>query len=422
MAHIKPFKAVYYNIDKVKDFKDVMAPPYDVINDEYQDKLHNRSPFNFTHIDLDKVLPDDDDKNNRYTRSSKTFEEWLKKDVMVKDDKESIYIYRQEYKVQGQKYNRLGFVGLMELKDSGDSKVHPHEKTHENAVNDRLLLTKALDANLSCIFVCYSDAQKTVEKIFNKEVCQQDPIIDVVDDNNVRNKVWRVTDPELIKQINDSLEGQNLFIADGHHRYQVACDYRNFRRSQKEISEGREPYDYVMTYFTNLDSKDLQIFPMHRILKKFPEDLEFLDEFFRTDKVKTKEELLILLAKAGKNEHAFGLYTREGIKLLRLKNKLLIEQEIKEGSAEYKKLDATILKNFVFDRLGIPSDDNIIYTKDLNEVTDMVDSGKADAGFVMNAVKIRQLQDIALNGEKMPPKTTYFYPKVLSGLTVYKMD
>ena len=422
MAHIKPFKAVYYNIDEVKDFQKVMAPPYDVINEEYQADLHGRSPFNFTHIDLDKINPSDDKSNNRYTRSQKTFEEWLKKNVMVEDNEPAVYFYRQEYKVQGQKYNRLGFVSLMQLHDESDSKVHPHEKTHANAVNDRLELTKALNSNLSCIFVCYSDAQKKVEKIFNKHLVTTDPLIDVVDDNDIRNKVWRLTDPDLIDDINKSLDGQNLFIADGHHRYQVACEYRSHRRGKKEKMSGDESYNYVMTYFTNMDSKDLQIFPMHRILKKFPEDLSFLEEFFRIDKIKTKEELLILLAKAGKNEHAFGLYTRDGIKLLRLKNKLLIEQEIKEGSAEYKKLDATILKNLVFDRLGIPSDDNIIYTKDLNEVTNMVDAGNADAGFVMNAVKIKQLQDIALNGEKMPPKTTYFYPKVLSGLTVYKMD
>ncbi len=422
MAHIKPFKAVYYNIDKVKDFRTVMAPPYDVINEEYQNDLHNRSPFNFTHIDLEKQFPNDDRTDNRYTRSKKTFQDWLKKRVMVEDSEPAVYFYRQEYKVQGQKYNRLGFISLMELHDEGDSKVHPHEKTHANAVDDRFQLTKALNSNLSCIFVCYSDVQKKVEKIFNKHLCATEPLIDVVDDNDIRNKVWRLTDEALIADINKSLEGQNLFIADGHHRYQVACEYRSHRRSRKIKSGGQESYNYVMTYFTNMDSKDLQIFPMHRILKKFPQDLSFLDEFFRIDKIKTKEELLILLAKAGKNEHAFGLYTRDGIKLLRLKNKLLIDREIKEGSSEYKKLDATILKNFVFDRQGIPSDDNIIYTKDLNEVTNMVDTGNADAGFVMNAVKIKQLKDIALNGEKMPPKTTYFYPKVLSGLTVYKMD
>jgi uncharacterized protein (DUF1015 family) len=159
---------------------------------------------------------------------------------------------------------------------------------------------------------------------------------------------------------------------------------------------------------------------MHRIVKGLSDNLDFLEEFFRIDNIKTKEELLILLARAGRNEHAFGLYTRDGIKLLRLKNRLLIEKFVKEGSKEYKSLDAAILKSFVFDRVGIKSDD-ILYTKSIDDVTGMVDDFQADAGFIMNPVTIAQLRSIALNGERMPPKTTYFYPKVLSGLTVYKM-
>ena len=163
------------------------------------------------------------------------------------------------------------------------------------------------------------------------------------------------------------------------------------------------------------------ILPMHRVVKHFPQSLNFLEEFFRVDKVKSKSDLLILLAKAGLNEHAFGLYARDGVKLLRLKSKHIIDEHIADGSLEYKSLDATILKYLVFDKVGIQSSD-IIYTKDLNEVTELVDFGQAEAGFIMNPVKVAQLKAIALNGERMPPKTTYFYPKVLSGLTVYKMD
>ncbi|MCA9401448.1 MAG: DUF1015 domain-containing protein, partial [Candidatus Omnitrophica bacterium] len=319
------------------------------------------------------------------------------------------------------KYSRLGFIGLMELLDEHESKVRPHEKTHQKAVDDRLDLTKALSSNLSSIFVCYSDRQRKVEKIFNKFILSQSPLIDIEDDDQVRHKLWRLDDPEMIKDINESVQDQNLFIADGHHRYKVACEYRNLRLNRKNSPTGKEAYNFVMTYFTNIDSKDLQIFPMHRIVKRFPEDITFLEEYFRMDKVKNKEDLLILLAKAGKNEHAFGLYTLNGITLLRLKNKMLIDEHVKTGSKDYKSLDATILKSFVFDKLEIQSDE-IIYTKDIDDVISMVKSKDADAGFVMNPVKIPQLKAIALNDEKMPPKTTYFYPKVLSGLTVYKMD
>lgn len=421
MSVIKPFNAVYYNKEVVGDFTKVVAPPYDVIGDELLSELQTQSPHNFTYIDLNKENESDNEKDNRYTRSSKIFQEWLKENVLTQDEKLGVYFYKQDYKVMGERHTRLGFISLMQLHNEDDSKVKPHEKTHAHAVEDRFELTKALASNLSPIFVCYSDKQKKVEKIFTNHVMSTDPLIDVTDADDVHHRMWKLNDPDLINDINESVGEENLFIADGHHRYKVACDYRQLRQEAEKSNNADASYNYVMTYFTNIDSKDLKIFPMHRIVKKIPKKLDFLEDYFRIDKVKDKDDLLILLAKAGRNEHAFGMYTKDGIRLLRLKTKTLIAKHIKEGSEDYKQLDATILKNFVFDKLGIEPAD-IIYTKDFNETIDMVDHGQADASFIMNAVKIPQLKAIALNGERMPPKTTYFYPKVLSGLTVYKMD
>ena len=420
MANIKPFKAVFYNSKKVKSIAKVVSPPYDVISSDEQDELHNLSPYNFTHIDFGKDASNDDKTNNKYTRAKKIYTSWLKKGILLQDEKPCLYFYRQDYKIMGEKHSRMGFISLMELEDEEESRVYPHENTHSKAIDDRLKLYEILKSSLSSIFVCYSDKHRKIEKIFNKNVLTTQPIIDVEDNDKVHHKLWRLSDPDLIKEINDSLSGQHLFIADGHHRYKVAMEYRAKRLSRMRRPSGQEAFNYVMTYFTNMDSRDLQIFPMHRIVKGLPNDLDFLEEFFRIDKVKKKEELPILLARAGRNEHAFGLYTREGINLLRLKNRLLIDKFVKEGSQEYKSLDAAILKSFVFDRVGIKSDD-IRYTKSMDEVIGTVDESQADAGFIMNPVKISQLRAIALNGERMPPKTTYFYPKVLSGLTVYKI-
>ena len=420
MANIKPFKAVFYNSKKVKSIAKVVSPPYDVISSDEQDELHNLSPYNFTHIDFGKDASNDDKTNNKYTRAKKIYTSWLKKGILLQDEKPCLYFYRQDYKIMGEKHSRMGFISLMELEDEEESRVYPHENTHSKAIDDRLKLYETLKSSLSSIFVCYSDKHRKIEKIFNKNVLTTQPIIDVEDNDKVHHKLWRLSDPDLIKEINDSLSGQHLFIADGHHRYKVAMEYRAKRLSRMRRPSGQEAFNYVMTYFTNMDSRDLQIFPMHRIVKGLPNDLDFLEEFFRIDKVKKKEELPILLARAGRNEHAFGLYTREGINLLRLKNRSLIDKFVKEGSREYKSLDAAILKSFVFDRVGIKSDD-IRYTKSMDEVIGTVDESQADAGFIMNPVKISQLRAIALNGERMPPKTTYFYPKVLSGLTVYKI-
>lgn len=421
MPGIKPFKAYFYNKNKISDLTEVVAPPYDVISEEQQTELHNLSPYNFTHIDLAKEKSGDDKENNKYTRAKKIYDGWIQKEILVQDEKPSIYFYKQEYKVLGEKHSRLGFIALLDLQDSEETKVHPHENTHDDAVDDRFQLTKTLNAGLSSIFVCYSDRQRKVEKIFNKHILSNEPMVDIKDPDGVRHKMWNFTDEAIISEIQESIVDQNLFIADGHHRFKMANELRKQKLSHKANSNGKEPFNFVMTYFTNLDSKDLQIFPMHRIVKKMPKKIDFIEEYFRVDKIKTINELQILLAKAGLNEHAFGLYTRDGIKLLRLKNKLLIDEFVKKGSKELKSLDANILKCFILDKIGVKSDD-IAYTKNITDLTNEVENGTADAGFIMNPVKIAQLKAIALNGEKMPPKTTYFYPKVLSGLTVYSLD
>lgn len=420
MSVIKPFKAVFYNKEKVKDVAKVMAPPYDIITEEAQIEFLNSSPYHFTHIDFNQSRPGDNEKENKYTRAKVTFDKWLQDEILRRDDQDCIYFYKQEYTIMGQKHSRTGFIALLQLDDNKESKVKPHEKTHQDAVDDRFKLTESLEANLSCIFVCYSDFQRKVDQIFNKNVLSTEPFFDVIGPDGVRHILWRLGNPDHIKDIQSSVFGQNLFIADGHHRYKTACDYRDRRKATDPNFNEDSPYNYVMTYFTNLDSRDLQIFPMHRVLREFPEDMSFLENYFRIDKVSNKDDLPILLAKAGLNEHAFGLYTREGVWLLRLRNKLLIDEHIKDGSKDYRHLDATILKSFVFDQLGVESGE-IVYTKDIPESMRMVDKKEAEALFVMNPVKISELKAIALNGERMPPKTTYFYPKVLSGLTVYHM-
>ena len=420
MTEIRGFKAVHYNSAKIKDISRVVCPPYDVISPAQQDAFYKASEYNFIRVLLGKEKPGDDDRDNKYTRAKQIFDQWLQEGILVQDEKPCIYYYLQEYKVMGEKYSRSGIIALMRIPDDKGSRIFPHENTHARAKEDRMRILQTLHANLSPIFVCFSDREKTVEKIFQKIIAQE-PCSRITDEDNVRHTVWRLDDPAAIAKIAESFSQQPLFIADGHHRFEVAKEYRRMRMARLERSTGEEPFNFVLTYFTNMDSRDLKIFPMHRIVKRFPMNLRALEEFFRIDRIKHKEDLVVLLAKAGQNEHAFGLYTREGIYLLRLKNKLLIDKYVTEGSKDFRQLDATILKYFIFDRVGVASED-IIYTKDLHDTMNLVDSGEAEASFVMNAVRIQQLKSIALNGERMPPKTTYFYPKVLSGLAIYKHD
>jgi len=421
MTAIKPFKAVHYNSERVKDLSKVVCPPYDVISPKQQTQYYSASEHNFIRVLLGKDQEDDNGRDNKYLRAKSTFEQWLKEEILSEDGQQGIYFYRQEYKIMGSRHSRLGFISLMKLQDEQDSKIHPHENTHMSAKEDRLRLWKTVQASLSPIFVCFSDKGKKVEKVFQQNVAQTVPMMNITDEDGVKHILWRLTDPDLIKEIQDSVADQRLFIADGHHRYEVAKEYRRIKSANRGAdSDKTMPYDYVMTYLTNMDSRDLQIFPIHRIIKRLPKDLDFLEDFFRIDKITSRDDVIITLAKAGQNEHAFVLYTGDGYKLLRLKNKLLIDKHVTEGSKDFRELDATILKTLVLDRIGIVSDD-IIYSKDFNEVTEMVDQGKASAGFIMNPVRMQQLKNIAFCGERMPPKTTYFYPKVLSGLTAYRL-
>jgi len=420
MSALKPFAAVFYNKEKVDNLSNVICPPYDVISKD-QEAYYKQDPNNFIRLELAKETPKDTEKDNKYTRARKTFEEWLKKGILKQDDKPCIYYYKQDYKYQGQKYTRTGFLGLLKINEDSGVRILPHEHTHAAAKTDRLTLWSALKVNLSSIFVGYADKTGKIDRVFFKELASQKPYLEAVDQDKVKHTIWRLENPDRIQEIVNVIDGQDLFICDGHHRFEVANQMRRDALKKAKKTTGEESYNYVMTYFTNMDSKDLQIFPIHRIVKKFPISVNLLEQYFRIDKVKTKVDWLVLLARAGQNEHSFGLYNKEGMFLLRLKNKSLIDKMVKEGSKEYRGLDAAILKAFIFDQVGVASED-IVYSKDPDEVVQAVNEGQAEAGFILNPVQVGQLRAIALNDERMPPKTTYFYPKVLSGLTIYKMD
>ncbi len=421
MATIKPFNAVFYNKDKIDNLSLVICPPYDIISKEQQEAYYKQHPFNFIRLELAKETPKDTAKDNKYTRAKKTYEDWLAKGILKQDEAYCIYFYKQDYTYFGQKYTRTGFLALLNLNEDAGVKILPHENTHSAAKTDRHLLWTALKSNLSSIFIGYSDKMNIIEKIFLKELASQKPYLEAMDQDKVKHMIWRLADPDKIQQVVDVMDGQNLFICDGHHRFEVANQIRRDCLKKYKNPTGKEPFNFVMTYFTNMDSKDLQIFPIHRVVKKFSISVNLLEQYFRIDKIKNKTDLLVLLARAGQNEHALGLCKKEGLYLLRLKSKTLIEKVVQEGSRDYKNLDAAILKSFIFDQVGVLSED-IVYSKDPAQVITAVQEGQADAGFILNPVQIKQLEAIALNDERMPPKTTYFYPKVLSGLTIYKMD
>jgi len=421
MSEVKSFKGTVYNSEKIKDLSRVFCPPYDVISKKDQDMLYKRSPENFIRIILGKILPRDNSRDNRYTRAKKIFARWLKSSHLKEDKDDCFYFYSQDYIYKGERKSRIGFIGLLKLRHSKKTGIFPHENTHLEAKEDRMQLIKKLKANLSPIFVLFSDKDKLIRRIFDKYLLGSEPFVDTLDADKIATRVWRLTDESAIKQLKEYMKDKNIYIADGHHRYEVAQGFCSLMRKKKKNFTGKEDFNYIMTYFTDLDSRDLQILPIHRLVKRLPADIDVLQGDFSIEKVKDKYDLFILLRKAGVAEHAFGFYKEGNFYLLRFNYPARLDQYISIGSREFKNLDVSILQYIIFKKLKI-KDKDVTYIKDEDQAIGLVNEEKAEAVFFLNPVKIHQLRTIATGGEKMPPKSTYFYPKVLSGLVVNQFN
>lgn len=427
MTKIKAFKAVIYNSEKVGDLKQVVCPPYDVISPSAQDMLHERSLYNFIHILLAKDAPDDD----KYRRAATIFRDWLKNKVFIQDDRPAIYFYSQQYVVRGEKKTRLGFISLLRLPDENNSSTFGHENTHTEAKVDRSKLIKRVKANLSPIFIVFLDKKRIIQRIFQKYVPSLKPFIEVTDDEKTVHKLWRLDNPDTIKIIESSTDSENMFIADGHHRYEVSCNYRNLMRQKlKEKFTGEEDFNYCLSYFTNTDPRGLSILPIHRLLK-LDNKLDLSDfilkakEYFDVDQVKDKACFFFLMEKAGCTEHLIGMYKDKKYFLLRLKNVRILDKLIADKPKEYRALDVAILNYLVLKnilKLDLDSLPHIKYSPDAEEFLKEADNDPLRIAFFLNPVKIEQIINVALGGNKMPPKSTYFYPKVLSGLVINKFE
>jgi len=427
MSKTRAFKAVFYNSIKIGDFKQVVCPPYDVISPQEQDLLSERSAHNFIHILLAKDSPQDD----KYLRAGQIFRSWLKEDVLIQEEHPAVYFYSQQYVIRGEKKTRLGFIALLRLGDKSGGSVFGHENTHTAAKNDRFKLIKQVRANLSPIFIVFPDKKRIIQRVFQKQIPDTETFIDVTDDEKTVHKLWRLNDPDILKSIESCMNNEDMFIADGHHRYEVACAYRDLMREKLGAQfTGEEDFNFCLAYFTNTDYRGLSILPIHRLLK-LDNQLDLNDfmlkakEYFDIDQLKDRTRFFFLLEKAGCTEHLLGLYIAKKYFLLRLKNVKILDKLIADKPKEYRTLDVAILNYLVFKnilKLDLDNLANIEYSPDPQELMEKVDNDDLKLAFFLNPVKIQQIIDIATSGNKMPPKSTYFYPKVLSGLVVNKFE
>jgi len=422
MAKIKPFRAFTYNQDEVKDLSKVVCPPYDVISPSSQQYFQEISLYNLIHILLGKDIPGE----NKYKRSAGYFKDWLKNKIIIQDDRPAIYFYNQQYNLKGERRSRFGFIALLSL----DSSIFKHEHTRLEPKADRLKLLKAVKANLSPIFVIFSDRSRIIQRTFQQEIQNKKPFIDIVDIDKVAHQVWRINSPELLKAIEASMLKENIFIADGHHRYEVSCAYRDEMKKKSGALSGEESFNYLLAYFTNLDPRGLTIFPIHRLLK-LGSPLELgelrvkLSAYFDVEEVKDKNKFFFLMEKGGQAEHVLGMYKDSRYWLLRLKNVKILDKIIADKPREYRLLDVCILNHLILKNiLGIELGDKerLTFSPHADELIDSVDNNASHIAFFLNPVKAEKIISIALENERMPAKSTYFYPKVLSGLVINKFN
>lgn len=426
MPSIRPFKALIYNKDRVGQIRNVVAPPYDIIPADMQDKLYKDHKNNVVRLILGKIEDGDSDNDNRYTRAGAYLESWINEGVLVEDSSPSIYIYSQTYKYAGRKIERIGFISLMAL-DLDDKKVLPHEKTLKAPKEDRLKLMRSVKANLSPIFMLYEDEKHRVNKIFKSYSKKRKPFIDV-DIDDVRHRVWKLDDEDVIKKVEGILSKKDIFIADGHHRYETSKNYARELVSTGASAKLIENSKFFMAYFVELEEKSLTILPTHRLIKDAngltEEDIvEKLSKYFIVEKLPSSKKLLARLSSL-KAYHALGMsICKDGHYVLKLKDFNKAKKFMGEGSADWKSLDVSILHLFILKHVLAISDedDNIEFVKDPLEAFDVLDKCGAEIAFFLNPTKVTQVKKVARHGEKMPRKATYFYPKPLSGLVIRKM-
>lgn len=428
MASIKPFRAFRYNLDKV-NIKDVIAPPYDVISNEKQDNLYKNSDFNVVRLILGKELSNDNKNTNKYSRAKEYLESWIREQVLIKDKEESLYIYRQCFSVDNEDFVRTGFLCLLKEEPLFKGTIYPHEKTLSKPKEDRLNLTRACRTNFSPIFGLYDDNDKCIKTIIDKVIKEEDPIIDFLDENYERNIVWKVNNQEIIKNIINFMSDKKIFIADGHHRYETSMNYT------KEMHEKgiKGNFDHVLAFLCDMSDIGLKVFPTHRLVMPDKIKLEKNDFLKSLEKFFELKKIDIKILKKELNENflngkiAFGLYYgNDEAYILILKDKKFLDEF--SGSNYYKELDVSVLENIIFVKILGFTKENIAlqtflkYEKDFNESIKLVDEKEVSLAFLMNPTKIEQIKNVALELEVMPQKSTYFYPKLLTGLVFNKFE
>ncbi|MDP8240074.1 MAG: DUF1015 domain-containing protein [Candidatus Hatepunaea meridiana] len=436
MAKIASFRGYRYNKAEVGDLNKVVTQPYDIIDDTLRDEYYNRNEYNVVRIIKGVIKELDNPNDNQYTRAAGFWNKWIDERVLIKEGGPAIYAYFQEYTVEGTTYIRKGLIALVDL-DDDNAKVRAHEKTLSGPKADRLKLMKATEANDGQIFMLYDDPENRINDLVEGGMMGAKPVMEVKDDFGAIHRLYRITRPGVILDINDVFENLELFIADGHHRFETAVNYMNECNERNWKPVGSETFTFRMMTMVNMHDPGLTILPTHRLvhsLDGFNPD-KFLakaaSDFEITEYV-DRSELYTALnegGKAGKSVFGFSAEGIDGYRLLTLKDPTLMDKLVEgEHSEIWSRLDVTVLHTALLDRiLGITAEklasySNVHYIRGRDEILDLVGKDGNQAAFLINATRMDQVRDVALAGERMPQKSTDFFPKLLTGMVMMKMQ
>lgn len=425
MAIIKPYKGLRFNCEKAGKLEELVCPPYDIISDEQREGYIKTNPYNIIRLELPKG-------ENRYSEASDILNQWLTDGILETENKPAIYIYEEEFTAYGERKKIKGIICRVKIEEFSKGVILPHEFTLSKAKEDRLNLMKATNCNFSQIYSLYMDDGKgTLSKIDSLSINKPD--LEIADYEGVIHRMWIITDEQAIADICNDFADKKLYIADGHHRYETALNYRNYQRETGNAKEG-DACDYQMMMLVDMEHPGLVVFPTHRLVRDLdsfnPEKaMEACKDYFditEHNDVSTIEDTLMKLYNEDKKAYAFYCGDNK-YNLLVLKDNNIIKELLPNASEATQQLDVTILHTLVLEKIfGIDAENmakqiNLTYTKIFDEAISSVDQGKAQCAFILNPTRVSEIRDVASNGEKMPQKSTYFYPKMITGMVMNQL-
>ncbi len=427
MAEIKAFKGLRYT-EKAGDIANLCCPPYDIISGEEREALIRKNQYNLIRLEL-PVLGGSEDLAP-YHEAANTLRAWLKDEILKTDEKEAIYIYEMEFSAYGKSHKVKGFVSLVKLEPFSKGVILPHEETLSKAKADRFNLMKTTGCNFSQIYSLYMDEDNSAFSLIDK-ASQGQPHSSFTDGDNVTHRMWIVTDSEFIAALTEKFADKKLYIADGHHRYETALNFKNYVEGNLDEIGSSE---YVPMMLVNMENDGLVVFPTHRIVRDlqsfdYNEVCEKCREYFDITPYLNREKGEEGLAKAyAEGKKAFVLFTGDNnYTLLTLKNLDVMNTLLPEGCTALKQLDVTVLHTLILERIfGIDKENmakqiNLTYTRSMQEAIEAVDQKRANCCFLLNPTRVEEIRDVAAAGDKMPQKSTYFYPKLTTGLVMNKI-